>query len=433
MTLISGSCKKYLDVNSNPTQAEPSTLQDLQALLDVPSGINYNLPSLSNVVADEYYYTSGDYANQPFDLQMNHIWDPNATSIIDWQYLFQPVYISNVVLSTLPNIPVDNLNVSTYNNIKGQALFFRAFMFYHAAQLWCKPYSTDALNDPGIPIRTVPDINIKSTRSTVMETYDRIIQDLQDAINLLPETNISFSRPNKAAAFGALARTYLSMRDYANAGRFADSCLKRYTTLIDFNSLTASSSSPIDRTNVEDIFYAVNGFPAVSSGETIDTILYNTYSANDLRKTVYFYSISNGVYGYKGSYAGADNGFCGIGTDEMYLIRAEASARAGNKDAAMSDLNTLLLKRWKTNTFIPFTATDANNALTQILLERRKELFFRGTRWTDIRRLNLENANLTLKRVLNGITYTLQPNDLRTVMLIPWDAINLSGMQQNPR
>ena len=118
----------------------------------------------------------------------------------------------------------------------------------------------------------------------------------------------------------------------------------------------------------------------------------------------------------------------------MYLIRAEAAARAGLKDSALADLNRLLSTRWKTGTFVPYAAGSADQALDIILAERRKELIMRGTRWFDLRRLNKEpRFAKTLVRIQNSTTYTLSPNDNRYTFLIPAQVIALTGMQQNTR
>jgi hypothetical protein len=100
----------------------------------------------------------------------------------------------------------------------------------------------------------------------------------------------------------------------------------------------------------------------------------------------------------------------------------------------MADLNALLIKRWKTGTFIPFTATNADDALAKILDERRKELVLRGTRWMDLRRLNKDSRFAkTVLRKLYGITYLLPPNDNRYTFYIPQSVIDISGIQQNQR
>ncbi|MBN8856731.1 MAG: RagB/SusD family nutrient uptake outer membrane protein, partial [Sphingobacteriales bacterium] len=73
-------------------------------------------------------------------------------------------------------------------------------------------------------------------------------------------------------------------------------------------------------------------------------------------------------------------------------------------------------------------------ALDTILVERRKELPFRGVRWTDLRRLNLEGRTITLTRVLNGTTYQLPPNSKLYTLPIPPDVIIFNpNMKQNPR
>ncbi|GAA0881862.1 hypothetical protein GCM10009120_04580 [Sphingobacterium siyangense subsp. cladoniae] len=99
----------------------------------------------------------------------------------------------------------------------------------------------------------------------------------------------------------------------------------------------------------------------------------------------------------------------------------------------MQLLNKLLLHRWKSGKFQVLTAKSDSEALDLILKERRKELLFRGVRWLDLKRLNKEGREISLKRVLGGKEFVLYPNDLRYALPIPEDVIELSGMQQNPR
>jgi len=77
---------------------------------------------------------------------------------------------------------------------------------------------------------------------------------------------------------------------------------------------------------------------------------------------------------FKGSYSGANNSslFGGIGVDEIFLIRAECFARNGDITSTITDLNTILIKRWKTGTIVPFIAGTANTA------GGRKKLCFRA-------------------------------------------------------
>ena len=118
----------------------------------------------------------------------------------------------------------------------------------------------------------------------------------------------------------------------------------------------------------------------------------------------------------------------------FYLIRAESAARAGEVNQALSDINMLLKNRIDPNYFTPVVENDPDKLLRIILAERRKELIFRGQRWSDLKRLNQdERFKKTLVRVIDGEEYRLEPNSLKYAHLIPDLVISESGMTQNKR
>jgi tetratricopeptide (TPR) repeat protein len=269
----------------------------------------------------------------------------------------------------------------------------------------------------------------------MQQSYTQIIKDLMTCASLLPENPLYKTRPSKPAAFAMLARVFLSMGNYDKALAYADSTLQLNNYLIDFNTLDSTSTAPVPLFNNEDVFHEDLrlGQILLQKNLIVDSNLYQLYDSNDLRKYIFFMNLSSNIT-FKGSYDGDFVLFGGTATDEMYLIRAESYARKGNANSAMSDLNTLLAKRWATSAFIPLTANTSDQALGIILQERRKELIFRGLRWTDLRRLNKDpRFAITLTRVLNGQTYMLPPNDPRYVLPIPIQEIQLSGIQQNER
>jgi hypothetical protein len=226
------------------------------------------------------------------------------------------------------------------------------------------------------------------------------------------------------------------MRRYDKAAMYADSSLKLYNTLLDFNTLNGSATFPVPVFNPEVIMHSTMHTRYLNLSNTrarIDSILYTSYAANDLRKTIFFRSYGDGTYAFKGSYNGSINLFTGVATGEVYLMRAECFARSGNVTDALNELNALLRKRWKTGTFIPLNAPTPQAALSLVLTERRKELIFRDLRWMDIKRLNREGAGITPTRSINNQVYTLPPNDNRFALPLPNDVVNISGMQQNPR
>ncbi|MBO9635898.1 MAG: RagB/SusD family nutrient uptake outer membrane protein, partial [Chitinophagaceae bacterium] len=121
----------------------------------------------------------------------------------------------------------------------------------------------------------------------------------------------------------------------------------------------------------------------------------------------------------------------------MYLTRAECYARKGELVLATKDINDLLRTRWKkigtVTTYVDQSFASADEALNVIIKERRKELIFRGIRWSDLRRLNKEDRfKQTLQRSIGGQTYTLEPNSYKYALPIPDYVIQQSSIPQNP-
>ncbi|HEX5154287.1 MAG TPA: RagB/SusD family nutrient uptake outer membrane protein [Parafilimonas sp.] len=436
-------CKKYLDKKSSTGVTVPVTLYDLQALLDNSGDMNrQRTPTLGEASADDYFLLQSDYDIQFERDQYLYKWIPydNYRWPNDWSYAYLPIYNSNYCLEQIEKISIDDENKAAWDNIKGSALFFRAYYFLQLVWTFSKAYDADSAGkDLGVALRLSSDFNVPSVRASVQESYDKILSDARECISYLPQLPVHVFRPSKAAAYGLLARAYLSMRIYDSAYKYADLCMGIKKDLINYNGDADiilpfdDYNSPFKRFNKETLFYTEMCFDANPINiyyAKMDTVLYSSYANNDLRKTAFF-TPYNGYQQFKGNYS--QDGyvaFTGIATDEMYLIRAECSARAGDKDAALADLNTLLAKRYNAS-YVPVTANDAAEALNKILVERRKELTFRGLRFIDIKRLNKEGTNIVPTRVVSGVTYTLPPNDNRYALPLPKVVIDQSGMQQN--
>jgi len=106
--------------------------------------------------------------------------------------------------------------------------------------------------------------------------------------------------------------------------------------------------------------------------------------------------------------------------------------KGGAYHRSHTGLKYLLIKRWKnTIPYVPVTAITIPEAVSKILIERRKELYMRGLRWMDIKRLNKEGNNIILTRKIAGQFYTLQPGANYYALPIPIDIIEQTGIQQN--
>jgi len=432
------SCKKYLAVKPDKTTGVATTLEDAQKLLDNYGAFNSYFPALADQSDDNYWLDEDRYNALYQNDRKLYSWAADVLADYEWQGLYTAVLNATTALETVEKVNKDAGNTGQWNTLKGTALFYRGWALYQVAQYYAGIYdSATAAAKPGIPLRTSSDVLLKSERATMAESWEHIAASFKEAAELLPLTTIIKTRPTKAAAYAALARTYLSMNRFADALAAADACLALNSSLLDLNAMDSNAAIPFTRFNEEVLFHCVAGYagPLDAASYSIDTMLYAAYDANDLRRPVYFAANSYG-YGFKGTYSGDlySGAFIGLALDEVLLIKAECLARLGQKDAAMNALNALLVKRWRAGTFIPLTASNDAEALQLVLQERRKELILRGTRWFDLRRLSNDGVNAVepLRRI-EGVDIVLQPGSSRYTFLIPQKVIDLTGMEQNVR
>lgn len=441
LLLLSSCGKKWLDAKPDKSQVVPKSIKDFQALLDNSALFNINQSSgLGEIGAGDFYINLTAWESL-FNVQEKsaYIWANTENfymgeQSIDWVNGYQRILNANIVLEGIEKVKPVSAEQQDWNNIKGSALFYRAFDFFNMAQEYCVSYkSTTASNDLGLPLRLEYDVNVKVKRSNLQQTYERITSDLLTAAELLSTKPQYKTRPSKEAAYALLARVYLVMENYEKAGIYADKALQIQSDLLDYSKLNTGASFPLARFNTEVIFHSVFNYGVLLPTRLIvEPALYSAYEVNDCRRNLFFTIGTNGIT-YKGSYNGDRNMFGGLATDELYLIRAEVKARNGELPAALIDLNHLRRNRWKSN-YKDLQSTDANVVLGDILQERRKELLFRGIRWTDLRRLNKDSRfAVVMNRSLNGTTYTLQPNDKKYVFPIDEEEIRLSGIEQNER
>ncbi|WP_158275210.1 RagB/SusD family nutrient uptake outer membrane protein [Pedobacter sp. HMWF019] len=439
-------CKKqndWLDIKNDKRAVVPTTLSDFQAMLDNTGIFNEKYSTAGLVGADNYYLTDNSYktydeTTRNLYIWNNTIWEGGIST--EWNNYFTVIQLANVILDGLKK---NNTLSADYNNIKGQALFHRAISYYNLSQLFCKPYSKTAETDLGLPIRLNSDVNETFKRASLDATYQQIINDALEASKLLPTSQSYLQRPINAAAFALLAKTYLNMSNYNLAKNFADKTLNIRPDLLDYNTIVSTSLtyrfSEFGKANSEILFYAQALIypvvsPLTSAQGLVSNDLYQSYEDADLRKQLFYFGNDLNIK-FRGAYSGNRRNFAGLATNEIYLIRAECNAREGNIANALSDLNMLLINRYKTNNFTKVNSDNQEEVLKFILKERRKELpFVSNIRWEDLRRLNQETRfQKVLSRTINGITYSLSPNDKRYTLPIPLQEIQLSGIQQNDR
>jgi tetratricopeptide (TPR) repeat protein len=431
-------CSKFLDAKPDERLATIATIKDMQALLDNYATLNYSDPAMGEVYGDNYFLTNevfnarDEYDRNMYTFASSNIFKPKTNV---WNNVYTQVNIANTVVQAA-NDHRQQLNDETaIRHIIAQSLFFRGKAFYHALSLWTMPYKADvAEKSLGIPLRLNANFSEPSVRSNVAKSYQQVINDFQNCISALPKIATTPARASKAAAYGMLSRVYLQLRDYENARKYADSTLQIQNTLLNYNTLNAAANFPVPKLNVEIVFEgrAETASHLVQARAFINPQLYQLYAANDLRKTVFFRA-SGSNFLFKGNYQGAATFFNGITTAEMKLTRAECNIRANKVEEGLAELNELLINRFKTGNYTPVVGLSKEDALQLVKSERRKELIFRCMRWLDMKRFNEEGDEISLTRVVNGKTYTLEPRSKANALAIPEDVIELSGMQQNER
>lgn len=433
--MIMSACKNaaFLDVVPDKALNTLRSYEDYQALLNNTMVMNVS-PSIGDAASDEYYKisfigTTDGIASR----QKLYTWRDEDYPL-EWSLPYQVVFYANTVLEGLDGDDHPKARI-----VRGQALFHRAYMFFQLAQVFAPPYEPESAPDlSGLPLRLTADVNEPISRSSLADTYNRILRDAKEAAKLLGPSAAGQSQPSRQAAYGLLARTYLVTGDFVQALFYADSCLALQPNLMDYNRLDPTANYPFTRLNEEVIFQTTRiaqgtlqlfANPICRISEEVVAM----YHPDDLRKDLFFIDYGDGV-GFKGSYDGSSAAFHGIGTDEIYLIAAEASTRLNSLKNAHSRLNTLLSSRWRFGAYEDVEGLTKEALLARILQERRKSLIFRGLRWMDLRRLNVLGAALTLTRQLEGQIYTLPPGDPRWTFLIPQEVTSFHPlMQQNHR
>lgn len=296
------------------------------------------------------------------------------------------------------------------DQLRGEALFLRAVAHFELVRLFAKPYTNDPTNDPGVPLRIIPittpeQAKIPVPRAKVAVVYAQVIQDLKDAIELLPASN--GNRANKIAAKAYLARVLFNKEDYSGAYDYANDVITNSGVVSDTN-ITApfrmidTDAGDNDKYKTRGVLFQVySPSSSYDASGTLRGTFWNTSASavympftNSGSNSIYTALINNG--GKRLQLVEAPTGEIPFSTKwqgqlymnvpiirlaEMYLTRAEAGLRAGKVDAttAAADVN-YVRNLAGLSTFTTVTLED-------IQAERRVELVMEGDRFHELRRL----------------------------------------------
>ena len=139
------SCKKqneWLDAKRQQSDIVPETLSDFQAILD-NSIMNTSFPTIGQLGADNYYFPDDNIGIINTIERNSYIWAKDIfedASSVDYTFCYNVIAYANIILEGVEDVKVDASNFEHYNNVKGQALFFRSNMFLELASVFCKTF-----------------------------------------------------------------------------------------------------------------------------------------------------------------------------------------------------------------------------------------------------------------------------------------------------
>jgi len=373
----------------------------------------------------------------------------------------------NIVLQKVPSITMDE---TLKKRVLGEAKFLRSLYYFNLVRLF-----------GDVPLITTPQVvgdDLKLKRSPKADVYALIIQDLTDAMALLPPAT-SYSGPDigrasKGAATGLLAKVYLTLGDYQKT---ADLCQQVTALGYALNANYADNFSATKKNTVESLFevqfsgkttygffddfnqaswtstftgprnadFVGGGYgwnqptqEFVNAYETGDqrkdiTVLYaggpqfdgKTYLASysttgfNLRKFLVPKSISP-------DYNTNPADFPVLRYADVLLMQAEALNELGQTSAAEVPLN-IVRKRAGLGNVTTGLSKDAFRNV--VLHERRMELAFEGQRWFDLIRINNGQYGLSFLHLIGKVNASAKH------LLLPIPQVEIDSnpnLTQNP-
>ena len=317
-----------------------------------------------------------------------------------WGAAYNAINRANNVIAAIPTVTV-GMDPGESEMLAGEAHFIRALSYFNLVKFF-----------GGVPLITepewvvTPDVNVP--RSTEAQIWTFIESELAAAIAGLPSALDGVQPRGRAtmeAAQALLARAHLYQREWTQAYNLADAVISSgafalepdYGSLFDYRAegnaeeILSVTFSVTDPNALAFWFYPSSlggrrGFAPSTAGTTSQPLL-TAFEAGDERRPLAFQGSGNSAYGnkYTDVATGTDDVYV-LRLAEMYLIRAEAAARLNNLAQAIDDVNTIRNRAGVAD--LPATVDTQEEVLLAVLLERRRELFYEGHRFFDLKRFS---------------------------------------------
>jgi hypothetical protein len=412
LLLLLYGCSKLLDAGE-PVDKQTSGLiyQSNISAAGVLTGLFYDMSNdgafmgkegvsyLCGLSADEFLLQQEDELS--LSMYKNQVTPDNVPL---WRLLYNYIYRANAAIEGLT--AASKLTPAIRQQLIGEAKFVRSFCYFYLVNLFDE-----------VPLVTVTDYRVNATmqRTPVVQIYERIVQDLQEAALLLHtdylqadmvSTTSERLRPNKWAATALLARVQL----YRNSWQAA---ITAATAVIDNKAIY--DTVPLAKVFLKDSKEAIWQLQPVNVTFTADALLFiqqrsvftspalmQAFENGDGRKQ-YWLAGDKDHYPYKYKATDASQPITEylvvLRLAELYLIRSEARLRTGDQTGAFKDL---MLVRQRAG-LPPSDINHIHSLMEAIQHERQVELFSEwGHRWFDLKRTHQVNAVMRVATSAKG-------------------------------
>ena len=470
--LFLSSCKDYLDLQPVSQGIAITNTSADSLLFKTPSEVEAALAGVYDDFRNEYfsldYFVNGDAqsddayagADNPANFQIDEysIDATNSNVSRDWAYLYSTIGKANAVYNNVDAVP--ELDAGRKSQIKGEAAWIRAFMYFQAVQLW---------GDVPLQLKEVTTVSIEildeiypilfPARTSADEVYAQIISDLELALETVPVSAAHKGFVTKGAANALLAKVYASMQppQWDMVLTYTQAVLDGgYSLLPDYemlwNNENENSSEAIFEINYEGTSSSGNWGASMFRG--LDWKKFNTPS-NDLvaafdaegdmiRKnaSIIFLDVSgrwSDPYWHQTEFPFVNNyriftsnnpqNFILLRLADMLLLRAEALNATGDLAGATALVNQIRNRV----SLAPVSPADQNAMRLAIEKERRLELAFEGHRWYDLKRTGRAIEVMNNAKGPGGISLGYAMNQDKLLWPIPQAELDKNTkLIQNP-
>ncbi|REL38842.1 RagB/SusD family nutrient uptake outer membrane protein [Rhodohalobacter sp. SW132] len=442
------SCDGLLDT-SPTTNVDPVTAQEniqgIEAILTsvynrLQSEFRYGrelvlTPDILADNTDQHPTTSGRGDNYAVNSQGSHI--------SFWNTAYLTINEANYVIAG--SSEVENVPQSTRDRLRGEALFQRGLAYFDLARTYgYEPgREVDGWTQSAIlrtePTRDVNDADYRGRESNTV-IYQQVVDDLDEAIQLLSSDDRGVYFANYVAANALMARVHLYLENWQEAIEYADEALAN-TSIQLLDDVSDFESNPFNSVPNPESLWELNIDPVEESlgsnvglcpwtnpthwfDITISENLMETFDEDDYRLNLFAVHSDGFPYTLKWACSTGpfDDNVPIIRLPELYLIKAEAHAELDQLSDALSNLEELQTARGLS----PFVSADKDEIIEEIMVERRRELHFEGHRWFDLKRRGMD---IPKQAGATTVPYT----DYRLLSIISQSEVdNNPNLDQNP-